>query len=450
MNNGDNSKRILLLVVGDLLSYVVSLVLTLTIRYGEIPGKHLVAMHMTSFSILFIIFILINFSAGLYDKQAAFIRDRIQGLLFKVQIVCALIGVLFFYFAPTGIAPRANLFIFFVISTLAMMIWRSIMFPVMSSTRPQFAILIGSGEDVNEIMKEVNNNTRYGLFFRKQIAPSDSEEGNISEIKKSLDNAKIIVVDLHDKRNEKLIPFLYSLVFSGYQIIDARKFYESIFDRIPLSMLADRWLVENSGTAFGNRRVYDVVKRVLEIIFSVFFGLISLIFYPFVYVAIKIEDGGPIFIRQERVGKNGKLVNIIKFRSMSGNDNGKYGKSGSTTNVVTRVGNFIRKSRIDELPQFWNILRGDISLIGPRMEFPELVKIYEKEIPYYNTRHLIKPGAMGWAQIYHEDHAHHAVATSSAYDKLSYDLYYIKNRSLMLDIKIIFRTFQIMMRRAGR
>ncbi len=452
MNIHESSKRFLLLVVGDILSYIVSLIITLTLRYGELPGRHLLGIHLVSFSILFAVFILINFSAGLYDKQAAFIRGRIQGLLIKVQVVSVIFGVLFFYFAPTGIAPRANLFIYFIISTLLILLWRTVMFPVFISSRRQSAIVMGDGEDIQELFSEINTNPRYELFFQKNIIPSEKKEETLEMLKQACEEtgAKIIVSDLHNKKVEPLVPYLYSLILSGYQIIDASKLYEAVFDRIPLSLVGDRWLIENSGTFSVNRRIYDSVKRLLEIIFSVFFGILSLLFYPFVYIAIKLEDGGPMFIRQERVGKNGKPVEIIKFRSMSGNDNGKYGKSGVTTNVVTRVGKFLRESRIDELPQFWNIIKGDISLIGPRLEFPALVSVYEKEIPYYNIRHMIKPGAMGWAQIYHDEHPHHSVATQQTRDKLSYDLYYIKNRSLMLDIKIIFRTFQILLKRVGR
>jgi lipopolysaccharide/colanic/teichoic acid biosynthesis glycosyltransferase len=452
MNIHESTKRFFLLVVGDILSYIVSLILTLTFRYGELPGRHLLGLHTTSFSILFLVFILINFSAGLYDKQAAFIRGRIQGLLIRVQFVSAIFGVLFFYFAPTGIAPRANLFIFFIVSTLLILLWRTVMFPVFISSRRQSALILGEGEDIHELFSEINTNPRYELFFQKNIIPSEKKEQTLDDLRDvcAETGARIIVSDLHNKKIEPLVPYLYSLILSGYQIIDASKLYEAVFDRIPLSLVGDRWLIENSGTFSMNRRIYDTVKRVLEIIFSIIFGGISLIVYPFVYLAIKIEDGGPIFIHQQRVGKNGKLVDIVKFRSMSGNDNGKYGASGTTTNVVTKVGKFLRESRIDELPQFWNIIKGDISLIGPRLEFPALVSVYEKEIPYYNIRHMIKPGAMGWAQIYHDEHPHHSVATEQTRDKLSYDLFYLKNRSLTLDLKIILRTFQILLKRVGK
>jgi lipopolysaccharide/colanic/teichoic acid biosynthesis glycosyltransferase len=326
------------------------------------------------------------------------------------------------------------------------------MFPVLSISRKQKAILVGTGEDVSDLYNEVNSRDRYGLIFNKYIEPSSSVDETVNMISRAVkeSEANIIIADLHNKTVESAMPFLYSLVFSGIKIIDAGKFYESIFDKIPISMVRERWLVENSSTSLGNRRIYDIIKRLIDIIVSFIAGIISLVFYPFVYMAIKLEDGGPIFVIQERVGKDGKNVNFYKFRSMSGNDQGKYGKDGTSKHFVTRIGKIIRKTRIDELPQLWSVIKGDLSLIGPRPEFPALVNVYNKDIPFYNARHLVKPGLSGWAQIYHEAHPHHAIATEDTKEKLSYDLYYIKNRSLVLDIKIALRTMQILMKRAGK
>jgi len=452
MTSVTNSKGVLILVIGDVLAYIVSLILTLAVRYGEIPSAALLSIHVMAFSILFVIFLLVSFSAGLYDKQMALIRGRIQGLLIRVQIVNALIGIIFFYFAPVSIAPKANLFIYFVISTLVLLIWRMVMFPVVSVTRKQNAVIVGAGPDMSDLYDEIDENVRYGLTFRKHIIPVASVDQTVAAIAAAVKEyrASIIVADLHNHVVESAMPYLYSLIFSGTQIIEASKLYEAIFDRIPVSMVGERWLVENSGTALGNRTVYDGLKRLTDIVIAAVGGLVSLIFYPFVILAIKLDDAGSIFITQDRIGKNGKLIKIVKFRSMSGNDQGKYGVSGQTKNVVTRVGRFIRNTRIDELPQLWNVLRGDLSMVGPRPELPALVNVYEKEVAFYNARHLVKPGLCGWAQIYHENHPHHSVDSNEARNKLYYDLYYIKNRSFMLDLKIILRTMQILMKRVGR
>lgn len=450
--NSTNTRGTILLVAGDLIVYIFSLILSLAIRYGEMPSRSLLLIHLPSFAILFAVFILVSFSAGLYDKQVAFIRKQIQGLLFRVQIINVIIGVVFFYIAPVGIAPKVNLVIYFVVSSILLFLWRIIMFPVLSISRKQKAILVGSGTDIQDLKEEINSSDRYGIVFGAHVEPSLTIDETVKKISQAVKDhgATIVIADLHNKSIESAMPFLYSLVFSGIKIIDASRFYESIFDKIPLSMVGERWLVENSSTSLGNRRVYDLVKRLIDIFVSFVGGVISLVFYPFIILAIKLEDRGPIFIVQERIGSSGLPIKIIKFRSMSGNDNGKYNKNGTTSLYVTKVGKFLRVSRLDELPQFWNVFRGDLSLVGPRPELPGLVEVYKKEIPYYNARHLVKPGLFGWAQIYHEAHPHHAVATEDTKEKLSFDLYYIKNRSLALDAKISLRTMQILMKRAGK
>jgi lipopolysaccharide/colanic/teichoic acid biosynthesis glycosyltransferase len=177
----------------------------------------------------------------------------------------------------------------------------------------------------------------------------------------------------------------------------------------------------------------------MDVSISLVLGVISLAVYPFVYLAIKLDDGGTVFFKQDRIGRGGRVIKIIKFRTMS---EGVHPQ-------VTRVGDMLRKIRIDELPQLWNILRGDISLVGPRPELPDLVKLYEKEIPYYSVRHLLKPGLSGWAQIHQEKPPKFDVGYDETKTKLSYDLYYIKNRSFMLDLKIALQTIKTILSRSG-
>ena len=452
MTSVASSRRILLLVGGDILAYIFSLIFTLTIRYGAIPHRALFLSHIPSFSILFILFLLVSFSAGLYDKQSTLITGRIQGLLARVQVINFIIGIAFFYFAPVAIAPKANLFIYILVSTVILFIWRVIMFPVVNQSRKQAAILVGSGDDIQDIFEEVNGSTHYSLTFKEHVQPQPDVKQMVDAIADAVrrTGASILVVDLHNKSIESAMPFLYSLIFSGVQVLDASKLYESLFDRIPLSMVGEKWLVENSGAALGSRRVYDILKRAMDIVLGGIAGLISLVVYPFVWASIKGEDGGALFIFQERIGKNGKTIRIAKFRSMTADDGGAYGDNGGKTKLkVTRTGKITRLTRIDELPQLWSVIKGDQSLIGPRPELPALVSIYEKEIPYYNARHLIKPGLSGWAQIYHRAHPHHGVSVDDTRDKLSYDLYYIKHRSLMLDIRIALQTAKALISKQG-
>jgi exopolysaccharide biosynthesis polyprenyl glycosylphosphotransferase len=451
MNHITNSKGASLLVLGDIVVYVFSLILTLTIRYGAFPTRTLFMGHLQSFVFLFAFFLIVSFSAGLYDKQSIFMRGKIPAILLKAQFINVLLGIAFFYLAPVSIAPKANLAIYFVVSTALLVLWRTIMFPVLSTSRAQPAILVGDNDDIDELYQEVNGNTRYGLFFKERLAPQASVEETVSVISAAIkrSGATSVVIDLRNPLLESTTPYLYSLVFSGIVIVDAEKLCESIFDRIPLSMVEDRWVVESASAAVGSRRAYDLLKRAMDVIIAVIGLVLTSPFYLLVYVAQKIEDRGSLFIIQDRIGINGKRIKIVKFRSMTSDDGGNYGAGGTTSLKITRVGKIIRLTRIDEFPQFWNVLKGDVSLIGPRPELPSLVAIYEKEIPYYGVRHLIKPGLSGWAQIYHQAHPHHAVAVDDTRDKLSYDLFYIKNRSLSLDIRIVFQTLRAVLSRQG-
>src|SRR3989344_5570800 len=343
MTSISGHRRVLFLAVGDLIAYIFSLILTLTVRYGSLPHRSLFYDHIPSFAILFVLFLLISFSAGLYDKQLVVLRGRIEGLLLRVQAINFLIGIVFFYFAPVLIAPKANLFIYIIISTVTLFVWRRIMFPVVTVSdlnfligivffyfapvliapkanlfiyiiistvtlfvwrrimfpvvtvsRKQVAIIVGAGEDIADLFEEINTAGRYEIIFEERIEPSDSVNEMVGRISEAVNKnkASVIVANLHDPRVEAAIPFLYSLIFSGVQIIDAGKIYESIFDRIPLSMVGKRWLIENSGTALGNRRTYDILKRFVDIVIGSILGIISLVFYPLVYLAIRFDDRG--------------------------------------------------------------------------------------------------------------------------------------------------------------
>jgi lipopolysaccharide/colanic/teichoic acid biosynthesis glycosyltransferase len=312
----------------------------------------------------------------------------------------------------------------------------------------QKGIIVGSGEEMKELLEEVNNNPKYGLEFissidLNRIADIDFQEEILERVYS--EEVQIIAIDLKNEKVEPILPHLYNLIFSRVKFIDMYKIYEDIFDRVPLSLVRYNWFLENISTE--SHTSYDFLKRLMDIVIGFLAGIVSLIFYPFVFLAIKIDDGKEIFSIQERVGKNNKIIKLLKFRTMTfANDDGKWGNENK--NQITRVGKFLRKTRIDELPQLWNVLIGEVSLVGPRPEFAEVVKKYEKEIPYFGVRHLVKPGLSGWAQIYGE-HAHHEADVSKTKNKLSYDLYYIKNRSAMLDLKIVLKTIKTLLSKSG-
>ena len=446
-----NRKEPLVLLLGDLGSLVAALWLSLFLRSFEIPSQDLFLTHLLPFSMLFVLWILVFYIAGLYEKHTAILKSKLPLILANTQIANSTLAVAFFYFIPFfGITPKTILFIYLLVSFVLILSWRIYGYFVIGRGHPHNAVLIGSGDEMKELFEEVNSNSIYNIKFVSSVDLGRADEkGFWDEIVSHIysENVSVIAIDLANKNVEPVLPHLYNLIFSKISFIDMHKIYEDIFDRVPLSLLSHDWFLENISTL--PRGGYDALKRLMDIIISIPLLFVPILLYPLILVAMKIEGEGPVFTYQDRVGRNNRVIRILKFRTMLFNDNGDWQNRG-VTNKVTKVGNLLRKTRLDEFPQLWNVLKGDISLIGPRPEFPEAVKHYTDEIAYYNIRHLIKPGLSGWAQIYHDPQMRHQLTTVDTKNKLSYDLYYIKNRSLLLDIKIALRTLKTLTSIAGR
>lgn len=433
-----------LLLVGDIIVFITSLWITLFARYVEMPTEETFFEHLQPFSFLFIVWALVYFIFGLYEKQGTIFRGELPKLLIRSQLTNIVIAIAFFYFIPWyGISPKTTLFLYLVISLVLIMLWRMYgYFAVVPSTKER-ALIVGSGEEMHELVSEIKKRTDYNIEL---VDVLDLDTNSLSALTQRIKDrqASLVIVDLYNPKVESVLPHLYNLLFSQIRFISMDKIYEDVFDRVPLSLVTHSWFLEN--VSARPKIVYSAIKRVMDMVLAIILGLLSLVLYPFVALAIKLDDGGPLFIVQERVGENGKLVRIWKFRSMSRNEKDL---SQGKNNKITRPGAFLRKTRIDELPQLWNVILGDLSLIGPRPELPSGVTLYEKEISYYGVRHLIKPGLSGWAQLYQDNHPHHGLAVEETKEKLSYDLYYLKNRSVFLDINIALKTIKKLLSREG-
>lgn len=444
-----NKQESAVLLVGDGLFFYVALWLTLFVRYINIPEYDVLLAHVQPFSILFLIWIAFFYIAGLYEKHTILLRNKLPSIILNAQIINSLVGVLFFYLVPFfGIAPKTNLFIYLIISFGLIVLWRLVLFPKVFFTRKKYAaILIGSGEELKALKHEVNENSRYGFSFVRTIDVHDL--ATIDFKTEVLDvvfqeRVTLCVVDMKDPAISGIVPQLYNLIFTGVQFIDTHKVYESIFDRIPLSIIGYSWFIENISSKV--HVVYDVFKRLMDITVASVLGIVGLCVYPFIALAIWLEDKGSVLIVQERVGKGGRRFQLLKFRSMTRNED-RGGWIGETDNKVTRVGAFLRKTRLDEIPQLWNVLKGDMSLIGPRPDIIGNFELLVREVPYYSIRNMVKPGLSGWAQT-HQDIVPHSLEETK--ERLAYDLYYIKNRSFLLDIKIALQTVRTLLSRVGR
>lgn len=444
-------KESILLFLGDILFFIAALWVTLALRYFEVPSGMVFYDHLIPFFFLFAVWILVFFIAGLYDKHTVIFKRKLPSIILNAQIANIIIAALFFFLIPYfEITPKTNLFIYLFISFIFIVFWRLSLSPLLESKKRQNALLIASGKEMLQLKEEINNNKRYGFHFVSSI---DLDTVDEKELKNYIsehvreNNISMIVANTNSEKVSSVMALLYYLAFikARFRFLDFQKMYENIFDRVPLSLVKYNWFLSN--VSMIPKITHDIIRRIIDLVFAVILGLLSLVVYPFVILAIKLSGKGNIFIRQERMGRDNKIINIIKFRSMERDDKGEELVKGS--NKITKVGNVLRKTRIDELPQLWNVLKGDLSFIGPRPEVPHLVELYEKEIPYYNFRHFIQPGLSGWAQIHHIKPPKFGVGYDETREKLSYDIYYIKNRSLLLDLYIGLKTIKTLFSRTG-
>jgi len=461
-----NRREPIILFAGDLLAFSMALWLALAIRYGAIPSGNLLATHWAPFSFLFLLWTFVFFVAGLYEKHTLVFKGKLPSLILNTQVANSLLAVVFFYLIPSfGITPKIVLAVYLVVSFLLIVFWRVSLVPHFGFRNRENAILIGAGRagtrdtsfksessdssagsEMQELKEEVNGNERYNLKFVSSVNLNQLDGIAFQEevIEKVYsEGVTSIVIDLKHEKAEMILPSLYNLIFSNVRFLDMYKVYEEVFDRIPLSLVGYNWFLEN--ISFSPHTMYDTLKRMMDVVTAGALGVVSLLLYPFVMLAIKLEDGGPIFITQERIGEGNRIINLWKFRSMRGSDSGKWVTDGDDR--ITRTGRILRRSRIDELPQLWNVVRGDISLIGPRPDIVAMGKKLAQELPYYTVRNLIKPGLSGWAQI-KQDIAPQSLEETR--ERLAYDLYYLKNRSFILDLIISLKTVKTLLSRTGK
>ena len=402
----------LILFVGDALILVGGLWLALFVRHFEQVSASRYIEHLAPFSVLFVLWLIVFIIVGLYDKRAVLLGKRLPVLIAEAQIINFCLAALFFFFAPIAIQPKTVLLLYFIFSTLLFIVWRMGAVEYAINQRDHAVVeVLGEGEDIALIRRELTHNERVALTPGTRV------------------------VD----------PRLHVDLLPGD--IPADDVFELLFERVSLDMLDPVAFVRDASRR--ESKMYDVLKRIMDAGAAILLGIVSLVVYPFVMAAIYFEDGRPFFVFQERVGKKGMPFSMAKFRSMTGNDSGTYGEGGMTMLRVTRVGSFLRKSRLDELPQLWSVAIGSQSLIGPRPELPALIETYRRDIAHYDLRHTVTPGLSGWAQIYHDAHPHHGADVVETKNKLSYDLYYIKYRSFFLDLEIALKTVKTLLRRVG-
>lgn len=446
-----------LLFLGDLVVFCLSLLLTLVLRYTGLPSEDILEAYIGAFSILFIVWLLVFYMAGLYSKQVLLYRSGVAQAILRTQIFNIILAALLFFFAPgIGIAPKTSLAIYLVISLLCIFMWRLWIFPKLSKpVARERAALLGQGPEVEELVHEVNSNPRYHLEFVLVQNPAALIVEQFDAFVRELSEKRVtlLVVDSEHETTRPLLPSIYTLTVSDgrFQYADFHQLYEEVFDRVPLSLLRYDWFLKNITPPSVS--VYSVVKRILDIGGGLLMGALTIIVTPLLFVLMRVEGPGPVFIAQERLGQGGTRMKAYKFRSMRLNNSAsrQWTAEEKQKNPITAVGSVLRKTSLDEFPQFINILKGEMSLVGPRNDIEGLGLRLAEEIPYYDIRYTVKPGLTGWAQI-NQKYEQGNISPQSIEEtkvRLAYDFYYIKHRSLGLDLVIALKTVKRMLFRVS-
>ena len=399
--------------------------------------------------------------AELYDiRRASRPRDVVTGIFFAL-LISGGVYLLFFFISSPNPLPRRGVAGFLVAAAILTLLWRMVYIKVF--TAPVFlrrVLIVGAGRagtNLSGIIKSIWPPPYYlvGLIdddpkkIGKKIddLPVLGGSGQLLEIIK-----KEAITDLIFSISGEMKPEMSKAILAAEEnsvvVTTLPVVYEELMGRVPIQLLRDDWILRSFLDESHSSGSYEIIKRLMDLFCSIIGLIITVFFSPLIYIMILIDSGFPVLFIQERLGKSGKPFLLYKFRTMmqDAEKDGIARLAVENDERVTRVGRFLRKSRLDELPQFFNVLRGDVSMVGPRAERPELVDKMQKKIPFYRARLFVKPGVTGWAQVNYR----YASNFEETAVKLEYDLYYIKHRNILLDLIIIIRTIGTVLRYIGQ
>lgn len=421
--------RIGLLLTGDLVAMAIAFVATLVFGFGGSVPTETILIHARPFSLLYAVWILLFYIFELYDIEYHRHGIQLYSKITQALLAALLASIAFFYTLPFyGISPRTNLAINIIVFGVFFLLWRLLFSQQMAKRFVVRTSIIDPGDQLQELEQLLTETPQLGLgapvrYANVQLLPP---------------NTNLVIVDA----NRLAASDIERLLNSPKQVMSSVGVYEQYFQKIPLALVDSEWLVHNIKPRSNS--FYRLVHAIFDPLVAVLVILLTLPITLLAALFVYLEDGGAIFYTQTRTGIYGKPFQIYKFRSMrqDAEKNGAEWSAGSGDFRVTKIGKILRKLHIDEIPQMLNILKGDLALIGPRAERPEFVAKLEEEVPHYRTRHMVKPGFTGWAQV----KFFYARSVLDSYEKFQYDLYYIKNQNLVMDLAILVRTAYIVIK----
>ena len=387
----------------------------------------------------------------LYDlKQSRSCGEIFFSLIFAVGVVCIGIGLVS-YVAPRFSVEGNMYYLTILFVTILLFVWRMAFDLYLTNWAPRTnLIVVGTGTSAQLMAEEIRKRNRNGFNFVGFVGNptpgwSGPEEviGTYKEMNAIVQRHKIrkVVSAMNERRGESPVQEFLALKVAGVPVIEWQSFFEQLAGRIPIDNLPPSYFIYSEG--FRKSAVVLLMRRVISILVSILMIVLLSPIFLLTMGAILLDSPGPVFYTQRRVGLNGKVFRIFKFRSMKRDAEASGAPIWAQQDDprITRVGKVIRLLRIDELPQVFNVLKGDLDLVGPRPERPEFVEKLKVMVPYFDLRHTVRPGLTGWAQIMFS----YSGSIEESKEKLQYDLFYIKNMSLKLDLYILFSTVKIVL-----
>lgn len=451
--------RIASLVLGDAVLALCALYSALLMRFGY----HEECNHYIFDNLQIPIFVIVVFIFSSYLAECFEISRNIKKRAMLINILIAAVMSFFvlsalYYLSPALMIGRGLLALTLFCFIVYQIAWHFLFF--FSHNSPRFSqrvLIVGVGlvaYQIAEMIRKAHGGYQLSGFVQ---CTGESQWQGIAkeEIISSADSlrdaafdsqADIVVIALTERRGMFPLRDALSCKLNGIELLDAPTFYELIAGKLMLEQITPSWFIYSTG--FNRPVIITTVKRIIDILLAVVGLVLSLPLLPLLAIAIKIDSPGPLLFSQLRVGNREDLFRLYKFRTMRQDAEAKSGAVWSQVNDprITRFGAFMRKTRLDEIPQLYNVLVGQMSFVGPRPERPEFVEKLKEQIPYYSRRHFIKPGLTGWAQVRYP----YGASVEDALEKLRYDLYYVKNLSSFLDTLIFLDTIKVVLFGRGR
>jgi sugar transferase (PEP-CTERM system associated) len=447
-------KRILFLGISEGCLVALAFVAATIARLGMTDASLLLSYEQgfLKISVLSAAFIVCMYYFDLYDVSILGNRREVLTRLVQVLGTVSIVLACVYYVYPPLELGRGIFLIGLAIVAVILILWRRLFLAI--NRLPQFAervLIFGDAPLGRLLFEELGARPELGLRIVGQvsedIAESGESRGDVAPTRgdltrlAELERANRIVLVMGEHQEKFPVAQLLRLKNRGVVVQDGADLYETVTGKVPYESLRFEWLLFSTG--METSRLTLVLKRATSLLFSALGVMIALPLIPFIAVAIKLTSAGDIFYKQKRVGCDGKLFDCYKFRTMRADAELETGPTFASDDDprVTPVGRFLRTSRLDEIPQLWNVLIGDMNLVGPRPERPNFVDRFHREIPWYHLRHSIPPGVTGWAQIRYG----YGNSLQDTKQKLGYDLFYIKNMSLGLDLLVLFETVKIVL-----